>query len=112
MMTDHSNTAKLEKISLDHYLLKGELNFKSVPELWENNKTHLFNKSLSNRLEKLTIDCSQLERSDSSGLSLLLEWYRAAQLQKMHIVFLNPPEKMVDIARISGLDKILPLQFK
>ena len=107
-MSSNRNTAKLEKVSLDHYLLKGELNFNSVPELWEQNKTRLF----SNRLDKLTIDCSQLERSDSSGLALLLEWYRAARLLKMHIVFLNPPEKMVDIARISGLDKILPLQLK
>ena len=107
-MTDYRNMAKLEKVSLDHYLLKGELNFKSVPELWEKNKNRLF----SNKLEELTIDCSQLQRSDSSGLALLLEWYRTAQLQKMNIVFLNPPEKMVDIARISGLDKILPLQLK
>ena len=107
-MAGYSNSATLEKVSLDHYLLKGELNFKSVPELWQQNKTRLF----SNKLEKLTIDCSQLQRSDSSGLALLLEWYRTAQLQKMHIIFLNPPEKMIDIARISGLEKILPLQLK
>ncbi len=69
---------------------------------------HLF----SDQSTKLNIDCSLLERSDSSGLALLLEWYRVAQVQKIDIVFYNLPQQMYDIARISDLDTILPLKLK
>lgn len=100
--------AKLEKVSQGHYLLKGILNVKSVPELWEDNKITLF----SDPSTTLTIDCSQLEHSDSSGLALLLEWYRSAQEQDINIVFYNLPQQMYDIACISGLDTILPLKLK
>ncbi len=102
------NMAHIKKISQGHYLLKGVLNFKSVPELWDKNKTSLF----SDQSKSLSIDCLQLEHSDSSGLALLLEWYRAAQVQNIDIVFYNLPQQMYDIAKISGLDTILPLKLK
>jgi len=100
--------AQLKKVSQGHYLLKGVLNFKSVPELWDKNKTSLF----SEHSKMLAIDCSQLEHSDSSGLALLLEWYRTAQEKNIDIVFYKLPQQMYDIARISGLDTILPLKLK
>ena len=34
----------------------------------------------------LDVDLSQLERSDSSGLALLVEWYREAELQNKKII--------------------------
>lgn len=101
------NDAQLEKISDGHYLLKGILHFISVPELQQTSQMILF----SDNSKVLDIDLSQLKRSNSSGLSLLLDWYRTAQTQNITIVFYNLPQQMYDIARISGLHKILPLKL-
>lgn len=104
-MTENTVTAQLEKTSQGHYLLKGQLNFKSVPVLWSINRSTLF----ADEADVLDIDLSQLERSDSSGLALLVEWYREAERQNKKITFFNLPLQMYDIARISGLNEILPL---
>ncbi len=107
-MTEKTTTAQLEKIASGHYILKGQLNFETVPELWEKHKISLF----TDETDVLDIDLSQLERSDSSGLALLVEWYREAEQEGKQITFLNLPEQMYEIARISGLNEILPLAEK
>jgi len=96
---------KLEKKSDGHYLLKGQLSFNSVPLLWSQHKDDLFDDT-SNSIE---IDLSRLKRSDSSGLALLIEWYRNAEQQHKSITYSNLPAQMMDIARVSGLDEILPI---
>lgn len=107
-MSEETATAQLEKISHGHYLLKGQLNLKTVPELWETNKTPLF----ADKTNTIEIELSQLERSDSSGLALLVEWYREAEQGGKKITFFNLPTQMYEIARISGLNEILPLSLK
>ena len=107
-MTKKTAAAQLEKISSGHYILKGQLDFKSVPELWKENKISLF----TDETDILNIDLSQLERSDSSGLALLVEWYREAEQQSKTITFFNLPAQMYEIACISGLNEILPLSVK
>ncbi len=107
-MTENSATVQLEKVSMGHYLVIGQLNFKTVPELWKKNKLSLF----TDETNTINIDLSQLERSDSSGLALLVEWYREAEQAGKKITFLNLPAKMYEIARISGLNEILPLSAK
>lgn len=107
-MTENTISAQLEKIAQGHYLLKGQLNFKSVPVLWSTNRAVLF----ADEVSALEVDLTKLERSDSSGLALLLEWYREAELQNKKITFFNLPSQMYDIARISGLNDILPLALR
>lgn len=98
-------TAELEKTSAGHYQLKGQLSFASVPLLWSQNRTDLFDDTSTS----IEIDLSRLDRSDSSGLALLVEWYRSAEQYNKTISFVNLPAQMLDIARVSGLDEILPL---
>ncbi len=100
--------ARLEKTALGHYQLSGDLSFHSVPELWQKNKTVLFKDDNSD----LDINLAGLERSDSSGLAILVEWFREAEQQNRKINFINIPQQMYDIARVSGLDEILPLTVR
>ncbi len=97
--------ARLEKTASGHYQLSGELSFESVPELWQQNKNVLF----EDDNKQLEINLVTLERSDSSGLAILVEWFREAEKQNKKIIFLNVPQQMYDIAKVSGLDEILPL---
>jgi len=107
-MTEDISAAQLEKISPGHYILKGQLSFKSVPEFWTKNREVFF----ADKSDSLDIDLSQLGRSDSSGLALLVEWYREAEMQNKKITFFNLPSQMYDIARISGLNDVLPLALR
>jgi len=66
-------------------------------------------KSLFNGQGDLTFDLSAVEKSDSSGLALLVEWMSMAKKSSQDITFQGVSKQMLDIARVSGLDKVLPL---
>lgn len=82
--------------------LLGELTFATVPGL---------SKDLAPTLKKcpqLRIDLSGLERVDSAGLALLIEWTRLTRALGHSLEFINTPRQLLTIARVSGLDQILP----
>lgn len=84
-------------------VLAGELSFATVPHLWEEAR------DLLRDAGDLRIDLQDVQRSDSAGLALLVEWMRAARRLGKAIEFLNIPPQMLAIARVSSLDQILPL---
>ena len=83
--------------------IHGDLNFVSVPVLWQQCCTQL------PRYSQLEIDLSQVQRSDSAGLALLIECLRQARQTGKSIRFFNMPTQMLAMARVSCLDQVLPL---
>lgn len=57
----------------------------------------------------IIFDLKDVVRCDSAGLAVVLEWMRLARQQGSQLKFVNLPDKMVDLARVSCLDGILPL---
>lgn len=57
----------------------------------------------------IAVDLREVERSDSAGVAVLIAWMRSARQAQRDIRFLNMPSQMLNIARVSGLDVILPL---
>ncbi|WP_297527557.1 STAS domain-containing protein [Thiohalobacter sp.] len=57
----------------------------------------------------LVFDLSGVERADSAGLALLIEWMRRARRAGRAVRFLNLPPQMLEIARAASLDRVLPL---
>lgn len=51
-----------------------------------------------------------LESAHSGVLSLLLCLIRAADRHQREIVFVDMPDRLYDMARMSGLDQLLPLE--
>ncbi len=86
------------------YVLSGSLSFATVPHIYTQGGM-LF----GNNDRTLTLDLRGVAHTDSAGLALLMEWMRTAQQQGKQIHFKNIPAQMLSIARLSGLDKILPL---
>ena len=82
----------------------GDLDFDSVPGLWKQCSAHFSER------DELDIDLSQVERSDSAGLAMLVECLRRAQQSGKTLRFFNIPAQMLAIARVSSLDQVLPLQ--
>lgn len=81
----------------------GVLSFESVPALSEQAE------ALFDDQSRVEIDLNDVQRSDSAGVALLVEWMGQAQRRAVEIRYLNVPAQMLAIARVSSLDQILPL---
>lgn len=54
-----------------------------------------------------TVDLSQLEEVDSSAVSLVLEWLRAAQHSGRKLNFINLPANLTSLATLYGVLEII-----
>ena len=97
-------SANIELVGDNSLRLSGELSFKTVPALVASNEDFLSN---SNSID---IDLSDVSRTDSAGVALLIEWQRQAQKQNKSICFTNIPSQMLAIVRLSGVDDLLSLK--
>lgn len=59
---------------------------------------------------RLALDCSAVEKSSSVGLALLLAFIRDARKAGRELSISALPADMRDIAQVSGLLELLPLQ--
>lgn len=72
----------------------------------------LFNKGLAlqgGRTE-LVVDLARVEAVDSSALSLMLAWLRAAQRNNVKLAFVNTPDNLLSLAELYGVADSLPLR--
>jgi phospholipid transport system transporter-binding protein len=81
----------------------GELDFDSVAHLWETTGS-LF------RAEPIyRIDFSGVQRSNSAGVALMVEWLRQARRRQWPLAFVNIPDQMRAIIEVAELETVLPL---
>ena len=57
----------------------------------------------------LIIDLAGVEEADSSALSLLLEWARAAKSKGFGVRYANLPASMKSLAQLYGVEELIPL---
>lgn len=55
----------------------------------------------------LTVDLSDVTDVDSAGLALLIEWLRQARAEQRTVTFRGIPDKLLAIARLSGVEALL-----
>lgn len=53
------------------------------------------------------VNLEAVTRVDSAGLALLLEWLRLARAERRAMRFIALPDKLLAIARLSGVDGLL-----
>lgn len=58
---------------------------------------------------QVVVDLAGVEAVDSSAVSLMLSWLRAAQRKKVQLSFANTPENLLSLASLYGVDDALPL---
>ena len=85
------------------WLLEGELGAATVPDLLARTTPALDCK------RDIQIDLKGVTRADSAGLALLVELMRASSRNGCRIVFNHVPAQLLSIARVCGLEEILPL---
>ncbi len=87
------------------YLLSGELTFTTVPAIYEQGHA-MFATPASTLILSFTNGAA---RTDSAGLALLVEWLREARAHGKTLRFENIPPQLKALARVSGLERVLPL---
>ena len=83
----------------------GELTFSTSADSWEPLLAML-------RGEPLRLDVTGLIRVDSAGLATLLAWFAEAQRRKVAVQLVGASEQLLQMARVSGVDTVLPLQWQ
>jgi phospholipid transport system transporter-binding protein len=98
------STSHISQQNSNHFMVEGELNLITVPTLLQ---------AIIDRLPAkgsvAHVDLAGVTRTDSAGLALLVEWLRQARAREIRLQFHNLPSQLRDIARISDLLPILPL---
>jgi phospholipid transport system transporter-binding protein len=56
-----------------------------------------------------SVDLGEVSQLDSALLALLLAWLRDARLRERTLAFTNLPESLRTIARLYGVDALLPV---
>lgn len=92
----------IEESSAGCFVMRGELSFNTVPEVLASVGGKLW------KADRIVLDLDGITRTDSAGLALLIEWIRSARRRHTIIVFHNIPEQMMVMAKVVGLDKLLP----
>ena len=69
----------------------------------------LFNKGLSveDGAGEVVVDFAQVEAVDSSAVSLMLAWLRAAQRRNVKISFVNIPANLLSLTELYGVAESL-----
>jgi len=84
-----------------HLQVSGDLTFATVPVLLE--------RSEAVARGPLVVDLGAVGHADSAGLALLVEWSRRARAVGHELSYVNLPEQLVRLVRVSGLEQIFAL---
>ena len=98
--------ANISESAAGEIRLRGVLDFRTGPALRERGGQLIG----ASRADTCVIDCSEVEKSSSVGLALLLALVRDAQAAGKEPTLRGLPQDMREIAKVSGLLEILPLQ--
>ena len=84
-------------------VISGTLNITTVPTLFEEGLQHLSS-------EDLLVDLSKVEAVDSTAVSMLLGWLRAAQRSQRTLRVMGLPDDLISLADLYGVADMLPRQ--
>ncbi|QLH43204.1 MAG: STAS domain-containing protein [Coxiellaceae bacterium] len=103
MLANNNHFADIALVANQLAKLSGKLSFATVPGL------RIKGDQLLDKQHQLVFDFNDVVCQDSSVLALLTAWARKARAQHKHISFINLPQQLIDIAKASGLDRVLPI---
>ena len=81
--------------------VKGPVTFATAGQLLEAGKAVFSSQA------DVTINLHEVTSVDSAGLALLLEWLRQARADGRAVRFVDIPQKLLAIARLSGVEALL-----
>jgi phospholipid transport system transporter-binding protein len=100
--------ARLTAPDPERLLLAGVLDFDTVGRLTVEGGV-LLRAAAARGQERLVIDLSAVERANSAGLALLLEWLEMARARGLSLSYAHLPESLDRLAAVSNLGDLWPL---
>lgn len=100
---NNSGQAQIQVAGEGQFRISGDLDYQTIPRVLKSSQ------SMFAGQQSLTIDLSEVNRSNSAGLALLIEWMRFAKAEGCSIKFLNIPEQMHQVAQLCGVEEKLPV---
>lgn len=88
----------------DGWSVAGELSFATVPPLLADSGP-----ALERTQGALRVDLGAVERVDSAGLALLIEWLRLARAAGRELRYIGVSDRVRSIIRVNGLSEALGL---
>jgi phospholipid transport system transporter-binding protein len=83
-------------------LVSGPVTLENVVRVLEEGRQHIQEGVRS-------VDLGEVTEMDSALLAMLLAWLRDARAHKRELTIANPPESLQTIARLYGVDQLLPV---
>ena len=97
------DAVSFEPAARGHFRVSGRLGFDTVAAALEESR------GLFAEHPQLSMDLGGVTGTDSAGLALLVEWMACARRAKCKLTFRHVPAQAMALARISEVDKLLPL---
>ncbi len=87
----------------ERLIVRGPLTFSTAAAAWRAGQRALEECAGA----AVEIDCAGIERADSAGLAVLVEWLAWGQQHQRQVLLRALPATLVDIARISELEDLI-----
>ena len=81
-----------------HYAITGQLTYACI------DKHTVKSLTFQPGQDKVSIDLAAVTATDSAGLALMIEWIKLSRNNRVQIHFINIPEQILALAKLSGLD--------
>ena len=91
----------IRKKNSKEFILEGDLTFSSI------NTNAVNSIAFQEAADKVILDLSQVTKTDSAGLALLVEWKKAARNHHLQMQLKNPPEQILMLAKLNGIENML-----
>lgn len=95
----------LTEVASGQWRLTGELTFATSADSWSPLLACLQGKTVK-------LDVAGLIRVDSAGLATLVAWLAEARRRQIAVELLGANEQLLQLARVGGVDTVLPLQWQ
>lgn len=82
------------------FLVDGDLTFSAM------DKKSVSSFAFLTVAKQVTLDLGGVGNADSAGLALMLEWIKHARSKRVQLRFMNIPEQLLNLAKLSGLDNV------
>ena len=92
----------LEDLGEGRFALSGAMSFGTAQQLLRASER------LFDQHQDLQIDLSGVQRADSAGLALVIEWTARARQRKARIQFTAIPKSLLAVARTSEVEEFIP----
>lgn len=103
MRKNRFNSVAVVEQSPGRFVVSGNLTFSAIDKNTLKSLTFLRGPGPG----PIVLDFSDVSKTDSAGLALIIEWIKVARRRQIRLLFENIPEQLLTIAKVGGFEQLL-----